>query len=165
MDFLGFRSGRLTRDTDIFSTGIREYTPSTVDPRIILRVDGNQDVAFLKFSFVALGDKLGYPLANQCAGDAADSSTDCGSAQSGDDGSRRYKWTNSGNRQGTNPGNPAERTTNDATGPNSRDRTFRSLGADFSSAKSWDDSLSGNKAEMSFFEKSARFRHSRISSA
>lgn len=82
-----FRTRRLTRDTNVLCPGFREYVPGPVDLRNVLRVDGNKNITFLKFPFVTLGDKLGYSLANEGAGDAADGSADCGPAQSGGDGS------------------------------------------------------------------------------
>lgn len=52
-------------------------------------MDGNENITFLEFSFVTLGDNLGYSLANECACDADHRRADCGPAQSGDEGPRR----------------------------------------------------------------------------
>ena len=87
----------------------------------------SRSIAGLDLAFIAFGFEFRNAQADQPAGDTAGGRSDGRPTERGHNRSRRDERADSGNGQGADPDNPAQRPADDAAGARARDRAFRSF--------------------------------------
>ena len=108
--FFGLAHAGLAGGGDVLGVGFLEDFLGGFHFVGIVRMDGDQDVAFPYLPFIAFGLVFGNAQADESAGHTANSTTDRRATQCGNNWPGSYEWTGSRNGESANAGKPAQRT-------------------------------------------------------